>query len=66
VKLTSLGALGVGFVLGARAGRERYEQIRVVAQQAGQRLEAYGASGTLARHLRSQGGVGRRTPAGRS
>lgn len=64
MRLTSLGALGVGFVLGARAGRERYEQIRVVAQQAGQRLEAYGAGGTLARRLRSQS-IGSRTPAGR-
>lgn len=31
-KLTLLAAIGVGYVLGARAGRERYEQIRDKAQ----------------------------------
>lgn len=30
-KLTLLVAAGVGYVLGARAGRERYDQIRKVA-----------------------------------
>ena len=54
MRLTSLGALGVGFVLGARAGRERYEQIRVLARRSAERLEAYGASGTLA-HRRPAG-----------
>jgi hypothetical protein len=28
VKLTSVAGMGVAYVLGARAGRERYEQIR--------------------------------------
>jgi hypothetical protein len=32
-KLTLLAAFGGGYVLGARAGRERYEQIRQTAQQ---------------------------------
>lgn len=32
-KLTLLAGLGVGYVLGARAGRERYEQIRSQAQK---------------------------------
>jgi hypothetical protein len=30
-KMTALVAGGIGYVLGARAGRERYEQIRGVA-----------------------------------
>ena len=30
-----LGLVGVGYVLGARAGRDRYEQIRVVAKRGG-------------------------------
>jgi hypothetical protein len=48
VILTKLGAFAIGYVLGARAGRERYEQIRVLAGQAAQRLEAYGSGGSLA------------------
>ena len=32
-KLTILVAGGIGYVLGARAGRERYEQIRGLAEQ---------------------------------
>jgi hypothetical protein len=32
-KLTLLAAFGGGYVLGAKAGRERYEQIKQVAQQ---------------------------------
>ena len=46
-----LGLIGVGYVLGARAGRDRYEQIRVVAKQAAGRLEKYGAGGTLASRI---------------
>jgi hypothetical protein len=48
VKLTTLGAIGIGYVLGARAGKDRYEQIRVLAQSAAQRMESYGANGSLA------------------
>ncbi len=32
-KLTLLAAGGIGYVLGARAGHERYEQIKVQAQK---------------------------------
>lgn len=32
-KLTLLAAAAAGYVLGARAGRERYEQIKVQAQK---------------------------------
>jgi hypothetical protein len=48
VRLTALGALAVGYVLGARAGKERYEEIRQLAGRAAQKLEAYGSSGSLA------------------
>jgi len=48
MKLSALGALAVGYVLGARAGKERYEEIRQLASRAAQRLESYGASGSLA------------------
>jgi hypothetical protein len=33
--------LGIGYVLGSRAGRERYEQIVRAAQQAAERLDGY-------------------------
>ena len=48
MRLRALGALALGYVLGSRAGRERYEQIRRLAGEAAERLEAYGERGTLA------------------
>ena len=36
-KLTAVIALGVGYVLGTRAGRERYEQIKQAAASAAER-----------------------------
>jgi chromosome segregation ATPase len=41
VKLRSLAVFGVGYVLGTRAGRERYGQIVAAAQGASKRLEDY-------------------------
>lgn len=38
MKLTAVSALVVGYVLGTRAGRERYEQIRRLAGEAAERL----------------------------
>jgi hypothetical protein len=32
--------LAVGYVLGARAGRERYDEIANIVRQAGRRLES--------------------------
>ena len=46
-----LALVGIGYVLGTRAGRDRYEQIRVAAGVAAKRLEKYGARGTLASHV---------------
>jgi hypothetical protein len=51
MRLTTLGAVGVAYILGARAGRERYEQIRALAQNAAERMESYGADGSLASRL---------------
>lgn len=51
MRLTTIGALAVGFVLGARAGRERYEQIHEMAKRSAKQLEEFGAEGTLARRL---------------
>jgi hypothetical protein len=41
VKLRSLAVFGIGYVLGTRAGRERYEQVIEAAQSASKRLEDY-------------------------
>ena len=51
MKLRALGVLALGYVLGTRAGRERYEQIRRLASEAANRLEKYGEGGTLATRL---------------
>ena len=42
MKLRSLAVFGVGYVLGTRAGRERYGQIVAAAQDAAKRLEQNG------------------------
>lgn len=66
--LGKVGLIGVGYVLGAKAGRERYEQIRVLAQAASRRLESYGESGTWARRLSdeaSRRGIGSPPAGGR-
>jgi hypothetical protein len=39
MKLRSLAVFGVGYVLGAKAGRERYVQIVEAVQSASQRLD---------------------------
>ena len=51
MKVRALGVLAVGYVLGTRAGRERYEQIRRLASEAAERLETYGERGSLAARL---------------
>jgi hypothetical protein len=52
MKLTTVAVFGAGYLLGTRAGRERYEQIRELARGASgtfaasgarRRLEEYGA-----------------------
>jgi hypothetical protein len=55
MRLTTLAAVGIAYVLGARAGRERYEQIRALAQTAAQRMESYGAHGSLATRVDDRG-----------
>ena len=41
MRLRSVVAFGVGYVLGSKAGRERYEQILEAARRASDRLEQY-------------------------
>ena len=43
MKLTTLVVFGAGYVIGTKAGRERYAQIVTVAQKASKRLDEYSA-----------------------
>ena len=45
MKITTAAVFGVGYVLGSKAGRERYAQIVAAARQASKRLETYGNGG---------------------
>lgn len=42
MKLVPLAAAAVGYVLGAKAGRERYDQLRGAARGARQAFESHG------------------------
>jgi len=55
MKFSALGALAVGYVLGAKAGKERYETIKRVANKTAERLENYGSSGSLATRVEGLG-----------
>ena len=48
MRLTTIGLCGIAYVLGARAGKERYEQIRTLAHELAEKLESYGEGGSLA------------------
>jgi uncharacterized protein YdgA (DUF945 family) len=39
-KLTAIAVFGLGYVLGSKAGRERYEQLRELAQTVSKNFEA--------------------------
>lgn len=41
MKLTSLSIFAAGYILGAKAGRERYAQIVDVLERASQRLDEF-------------------------
>jgi hypothetical protein len=43
MKLMAVTIFGIGYVLGCRAGRERYEQIRRLAHTASEHFDASGA-----------------------
>lgn len=53
--IVRLLTLGLGYVLGTRAGRERYDQIKKVATATAQRLEDYGSDSGLATRERGTG-----------
>ena len=43
MKLMTVAIFGIGYVLGAKAGRERYEQIRKLAHNASESFDASAA-----------------------
>ena len=43
MKLITVAVFGIGYVLGAKAGRERYEQIRKLAHHASESFDASAA-----------------------
>jgi hypothetical protein len=43
VRLTTVVMFGAGYVMGTKAGRERYEQIVTVAEKTSKRLEQFSA-----------------------
>jgi hypothetical protein len=50
VKLTTMALIAAGYVLGAKAGHERYEQISAGMEAASQRLEAFSSRTASARN----------------
>ena len=58
MRLTTLVMFGAGYVIGTRAGRERYEQIVTAAEKASKRLDDLSARPGLDR---SDGGRDART-----
>jgi hypothetical protein len=49
-KLMTFTAFGLGYVLGTRAGRERYERIRDLAQTVSKNFEASDVLGRLEKY----------------
>ncbi len=45
MKLRTLTVFAAGYILGTKAGRDRYEQLVVAARLAGRRLEEYADQG---------------------
>jgi hypothetical protein len=55
VKLTSVAIFAAGYVIGSRAGRERYAQIVDAVERTSQRLEAFSARHAPAHRRQSSG-----------
>lgn len=59
---STLIVFGAGYVLGSKAGRERYNQIVQIAQEAARRLDEYGAQSRFpAERSRTSSLAGRRS-----
>ncbi len=62
MKLVAVTMFGLGYVLGTKAGRERYEQIRTLARNASERFDASGARQRLEALAAQLDGYSSRTP----
>ena len=62
MKLVAVTMFGLGYVLGTRAGRERYEQIRALARKASESFDASGARQRLEALATQLDGYSSRTP----
>ena len=58
MKLSTLAVFGAGYVLGSKAGRERYVQIVELAQRTAQRIEERQASRASASGRQPSGDTG--------
>jgi hypothetical protein len=65
MKLVAVTMFGLGYVLGTKAGRERYEQIRMLARNASEGFDASGARQRLEALAAQLGGYSARTPSRR-
>jgi hypothetical protein len=59
VKLTTVAVFAAGYVMGTKAGRERYVQIIDVVERASQRLEEFSARHPPGRQSDDSGRPGR-------
>jgi hypothetical protein len=62
MKLVAVTMFGLGYVLGTKAGRERYEQIRTLARNASESFDASGARQRLEALATQLDGYSSRTP----
>lgn len=65
MKLVAVTMFGLGYVLGTKAGRERYEQIRRLARNASENFDASGARQRLESLAAQLEGYSSRTPSQR-
>jgi hypothetical protein len=63
VRLTTLAMFGAGYVLGTKAGHERYAQIVAMAERTSKRLEDYSARHRTDAAVRPDRGSRQRTAA---
>lgn len=65
MRLATLAVFGAGYVLGSRAGRERYEQLRELARSATDKFETSGARQRMAAYGTRLDAYPARTQSGR-
>jgi hypothetical protein len=66
MKMVAAATFALGYVLGAKAGRERYEQIRALVQNAADNFDASGARQKLEAYSARLDAYASRPPARRN